>query len=222
MLHRMQLLGAEGRTQHPSLFPSTGCDERSRRTARLARHLARTSAGRFAAAVALVRVLALPHSVVDALCRYQLGMPSSLHYSAVLENHDAVDIDDGAESVGDNDTSPGATQLLQTLLDRSLRMGIERGRRLVQEDELRLLEYGPSDGNSLFLSTRQFQPSFTDHRVVSIWERHNLIMDHGSLCCLVDFGVCSSRATKPDVIPYGIVEEHRILWNDANLFSKGP
>lgn len=26
-------------------------------------------------------------------------------------------------------------------------------------------------------------------------------MDHGSLCCLVDFGVCSSRATKPDVIP---------------------
>ena len=76
-------------------------------------------------------------------------MAAALHDSAVVDHADLVGLGDRRQAVGDDNGRPPFTQGVQRLLDRLLGLRIEGGRRLVEQDDRRILEKRSSDSDAL-------------------------------------------------------------------------
>ena len=59
-------------------------------------------------------------------------------------------------------------QLTDSLLDQRLVLGIGIGGRLVQNDDGRLLEHGPRNGDALPLSAGEAVPGITGHGIIAL------------------------------------------------------
>jgi hypothetical protein len=81
-----------------------------------------------------------------------------LNNAAELQHYDAVEIPHGREPMRDGDDSQAA----ERLADRFLRFAVERGGRLVEQEERRVLEERPRDRNALTLSARELDASVAD------------------------------------------------------------
>ena len=57
---------------------------------------------------------------------------------AMIENRDAIGLEDGGEPVRDDDHRPPIHEAIQSLLDEALALRVERARRLVQEKNRRI------------------------------------------------------------------------------------
>ena len=85
-------------------------------------------------------------------------MRATLLDLSVLHNDDLVCIADRAQPVShDYDRLlPTADQLVQRLLHLMLRLGVQRGRCLVQEEQLRFTNEGTCDCYALLLAAGEF------------------------------------------------------------------
>ena len=83
---------------------------------------------------------------------------------AVLDDADPVGIDDGLQAVRHHDGGAPDAQLVQRLLHLALGFGVERRRRLVEQDDRRLLQEGARDGDALALAARQLGALLADVR----------------------------------------------------------
>ena len=59
-------------------------------------------------------------------------------------------------------------QALERLLDQPLALGVERRGGLVEQQDRRVLEQGPRDGQPLALAARDLHAALADHRVVAL------------------------------------------------------
>src|SRR5690606_1004595 len=100
---------------------------------------------------------------VLAVSLQQLVVTSHFDDPSCRENDDAVCRPDRREAVCDDDGRPSAFELLQRGLHLALGAVVERGRRLVQYEDRRILEQRPGDGDALALSSRQRQSAFSEH-----------------------------------------------------------
>jgi hypothetical protein len=85
-----------------------------------------------------------------------------LNNAAELQHYDAVEIPHGREPMRDGDDSAPLHQAAERLADRFLRFAVERGGRLVEQEERRVLEERPRDRNALTLSARELDASVAD------------------------------------------------------------
>ena len=72
------------------------------------------------------------------------------------------------QPVGDDDDRAAGGDALHVLLDDPLALVIELARRLVEDQDARVLHQGAGDGDALALPARQSGAAFADDRVVAL------------------------------------------------------
>src|SRR3546814_7262042 len=84
---------------------------------------------------------------VVAAARQQLGVAALLDDAPVVHHVDDVGRDHGGEAVGDDEGGAPADQLSQRLLNMALRLAVEGGGRLVEQQDGGVLQHGAGDGD---------------------------------------------------------------------------
>ena len=105
--------------------------------------------------------------------RAALGDPSA------VDHEDHVGLQDGGEPVRDGDRRPALHQRLQRRLHQALRVGVEAGRRLVQDQDARVLQDHARDREALLLAARELVPALPHDRVVPLGELDDPVVDVG-------------------------------------------
>ena len=75
-----------------------------------------------------------------------------LQQPAIVEDRDAVGVADGRETVRHDDRGATGHEPGQRLLDQALGLVVERAGGLVEDEDGRVLEDGPGDGDALALA----------------------------------------------------------------------
>ena len=99
-------------------------------------------------------------------------MRAALGHRAAVDNEDDVRADHGGEPVCDEDHRVLARpdEAVERRLDSRLVLGIERGRRLVEQQQLRPAQQAARDGEPLLLTAREPLSAVADAREVAILE----------------------------------------------------
>ena len=82
-------------------------------------------------------------------------MGAGLHDPPFVHHHDPVGLEDGGQSMGDHQCGAAAHGRVEGLLDQLLVLCIEGARGFVQEQDRRLADQGPGNGETLPLASRQ-------------------------------------------------------------------
>ena len=110
-------------------------------------------------------------SVHAILLRHQLLVPPRGDDLAVLEDGDHVGAPDRRQPVSHHDRRPADHHRLQRRLDGALRLGVQRARRLVEEEDPGVLEDGPRDGHALLLPAGELDAPLAGAGVVASGQR---------------------------------------------------
>ena len=105
---------------------------------------------------------------------------------------------------------------LQGALDFPLGAGVQRAGGLVQQQDRRVLEDGAGDGDALLLAARQFQAALAHHGVIAHRQLHDELVDLGQARRFLDLGLVGADAAIGDVVLDRVVEQHRVLRDDAD------
>ena len=100
-------------------------------------------------------------------------------------------------------------QFADRLLDMALGFGIERGGRLVEQDDRRVLDQRPRDGDALALAAGELQAVLADLRVVAGREAHDEIVRMGGLGGGDDLRFAGAELAERDVVADGAAEQVR-------------
>src|SRR2546425_109797 len=117
---------------------------------------------------ALGGVLDAVEARVDAIPGEELRVTAELRHAAALENRDAIGALDGGKAVGDDNGGAAAHQGIERRLPLALRLRIERGGGLVQDQHRCILEQRPGDRESLALAARKPQAVLADQRLQAV------------------------------------------------------
>ena len=110
--------------------------------------------------------LALPQPRVEAAGAKQRFVRPLLHDPAFVHHHQPVERGDRRKAMRDGDHRLVAHQILQALLDRRLHLRIERRRRLVEDEDRRILQDDAGDGDPLTLAAGKLDAALADMRGV--------------------------------------------------------
>ena len=94
-------------------------------------------------------------------------MRAFLGDGAVVEHDDPVHPRDGREPVGDGDHRLALHHAVERLLDRRLDLAVEGARRLVEDEDRRVLQDHPRQRYPLPLPARELHPALADVGVVA-------------------------------------------------------
>ena len=143
-------------------------------------------------------------------------MRALLAHLTMFHHHDQIGIGNGGQAVRNGDHRPPLPHFTQRILNVALGLGVQRARRLVQNQDAGVLQQGPRDADPLLFSARQFQPAFTDLGIVAIGQRHHKVMDLGRPRRLLDLFARRIRVAVGNVVIDRVVEQHGILRHHAN------
>ena len=120
-------------------------------------------AGRIGAVLArfLAPERALEGGVEPTLCD-ELVVRALLDDTALIHDHDEIGIANRGEPVGDHERGAPLHQLRDAALDQRLRLGIDVGGRLVEDEHLGVAEQGARERDQLALSGREVRPALAD------------------------------------------------------------
>src|SRR5438876_10704921 len=77
------------------------------------------------------------------------------HQPSLIEDEDASGTPDSRQSVGNDQSGAILGELSQRLLEQGLAFRIERARRLIEEQDRRIAQDRPANGDALALATRK-------------------------------------------------------------------
>ena len=104
-------------------------------------------------------------SVVPTIHLHQLIVRADIDNSAGIHDDNSIRSQHRGEPVCNDDRGSIFHQLLQGFLDELFTFGIERARGFIEEQDRRVLENSPCDGDSLALTSRQAGASLAEKRV---------------------------------------------------------
>ncbi len=100
--------------------------------------------------------------------------------------------------MGDHERGPVRHHVLERVLDERLRLRVEMGGGLVEDQDLGVLEDDPGDRDALLLSSRQPVSALADDRVVTARHRGDHVVDVGS-CGSLQLLVGGLRTRIPEI-----------------------
>src|ERR1700722_14893293 len=110
-------------------------------------------------------------------------MIASLNDLTSIKHQDLVSMPDGRKPVRDDKARPAQQQSLQSLLDLTLRFGINTGRRLIQNQQRWIFQNRPGNGYSLLFTDALPDPALADAGIQSgRYPRNKLISVRGAKC----------------------------------------
>ena len=146
-------------------------------------------------------------------------MVAELEDAAVADDGDGVGVAHRREAVGDEDDRRRfpRDERVQGPLDLGLGLRVERGRRLVQEQELRVPEEGARDGDALLLAAGDAHAALADVRVVARGEVADELVRERRLRGRGDGRRVRAVDAVGDVAVDRRVEELRLLGHDGEV-----
>src|SRR6478752_2774874 len=148
-------------------------------------------------------------------------MTAALNDDAIAQHEDDVCFLDGRQPVRDHDCGPVFHKSRQPFENQFFRSRIESRGRLVEDQDWAVAYDGACDGNPLALSTRECDPTFPDHGVVTLGQTINEFISIGKTSGVHNFSVCGFRLAVSDVLPDGSAEEQCFLQYETYLLPHG-
>src|SRR5208337_2622871 len=117
----------------------------------------------------------------NAVLPEQLGIGAGLDDPAVVEDEDAVAVEERGKAVGDENDRTVVPSGVDRLLDELLADVVQRRGALVEDQDWRVLEKGPGQRDSLPLAAGEILAPLRDAGLVTAGHPHDLVMDAGQL-----------------------------------------
>ena len=144
-------------------------------------------------------------------------MGAALDDTAVFDHQDLVGPANRGKPVRDHERRAPLHQVLEPLLNESLRFGIEAGCSLVQDQDARVRQDRASDRHALALAAGELHPALADDGVVLFGEPLSELVHAGNAAGFQDLLLGGAGAREGDVFFDGSVEQERILKHHAEL-----
>src|ERR1700736_387526 len=162
-----------------------------------------------------VTMLLVPQPAVDVATVEQLLMGADVVDPAAFEHEDRVGADQRGEAVRDDDQRPALGDAQQVGVDNRLAVGVERAGRLVEDQDPRIADQRPRDGEPLLLTARQVGRAFLDEGLVAARQLLDEFLGSGEprrLDDLLETGVGFRRG---DRLADRTAEQEILLQHDA-------
>src|SRR5690606_24756675 len=154
---------------------------------------------------------------VETALAQQLVVGAAFDDSALVHDEDLVGGLDGGEAVRDHEGGAAAAEVLESVPDEGLALGVEAGGGLVEDEDARIGDDGARDGDALALAAGELDAALADDGVVAVVEALDelvAVRDAGGGADLFEGG---AGACERDVLADGAVEEEVVLEDDAEL-----
>ena len=125
--------------------------------------------------------LGLVELVVEALLREQLVVRSLLDQLAVVQDEDQVGVADRGQPVGDHERGAALHQVLERVEDHGLGLGVDRGGRLVEDQDRRVLDEGARHADALALAARELCAPLAELGLVAVRQARDEVVGVGRL-----------------------------------------
>ena len=157
-----------------------------------------------------------PSAASSSSCR------ALLHDAAPLEHVDPVGVHDGGEPVRDEHRHHVAVarHLADGAGDLLLGERVERGGRLVEDQEVRPAQQRARDRQALLLAPRDLHPALADERVEAAVGPRQQALAGGALEHLQALGVGRAGLHEEQVLADRAREELRLLGDEADLLAQ--
>src|SRR3954466_720400 len=157
---------------------------------------------------------------VEALPPEQLVVGALLDDPAVLEHDDQVGVADRREPVGDDEGGSVGEEDAERVLDLAFGADVDRGRRLVEDQDSWVCEQGPGQGDQLALPEREPAAALLDLGFVAVLEPQDEVVGADCLRRLHDLLWARIRTAECDVLGDRPGEEEPLLRDDAELAAE--
>ena len=136
-----------------------------------------------------------------------------------IEHKDLVSLLNCPKPVRHRDHGAVPGQAPQGQVDGCFGHGVQIGGWLVEQQDRRIAQDGPCDGQALPLAAREQTPHLAYPRVITVGEMGDEVVDLRQLGCCLDLRVGRTQATQPDVLANCRIEEEHILKDRPHLRS---
>mgnify|MGYP000687891786 CR=1 FL=1 len=144
-------------------------------------------------------------------------MSTPLGDTAILHHQDLIRVLDGSQPVGDGEDRLPLGQGGQGLLDQVLVLRVHAGGGLVQDDDGRVLQNGPGDGDALTLSAGELLTRVPGGGVPAVLQTADKLLALGCPGGGEYLLIRGPRSAQPDVLLQGAVKEKVVLGDEADL-----
>ena len=149
--------------------------------------------------------------IIFSMFLHQLVMVAALNNASLLQNHNAVAVADGGESVGNDKSGAAVHQLIHTVLHDLLGSRIDRGGRFVKDQDRRICDGSTGDGEQLALSLALVCPITGQHRVIAVRKLMDKRIGIGELGSGNNFLICGIKLSIADIFHHRCREQMCIL-----------
>mmetsp|Transcript_31095 Transcript_31095/g.82843 ORF Transcript_31095/g.82843 Transcript_31095/m.82843 type:complete len:231 (+) Transcript_31095:420-1112(+) len=165
----------------------------------------------------------LPHEFrIETASAQELGMRTHLTHLALFQNNDAICGPNRGEAVRNDKGRTSLHQSLQGLLHSPLRVRVQCGGGLVQDEQARILQQRPGDGHALLLATRERGAGIADLGVQASRQALGEVVHQRRLGGLGHLGVRRTWPAVADVVADGAREQSGLLFDVGDLPSQLP
>src|SRR5581483_10730799 len=154
---------------------------------------------------------------VQTVLRHQFLVCAQLRDLAMFQHGYPVCDLDRAQAVRDHNGGTTLHQTFQGLLNQLLGLAIQRTGRFVQQQNARVFQERPCDGNTLALSPAQLDSTFADDGLVLARQLHDEIVCVGRFRRRDDLIFGGVESPIEDVFPHRSAKEQCFLRDDADL-----
>src|SRR5690606_10603067 len=154
---------------------------------------------------------------VQATAFDEVMVATAFHDRTILNDNNLIGMLDRTQPVGDYNRGSVLHQVGERLLYQAFRLRVERRGRFVKDQDGRIPEHRARNAEPLALAPRQLRAPLTDHGLIPFFHLRNEVVGIGDLRGTDNVIVGGILQPEGDVIKNGIVEENRLLGDDADL-----
>ena len=147
-------------------------------------------------------------------------MGAAIDDAAAVHDDHLIGEGDGRQPVRDDEGRPAGHRLAQPRLDRGLGGRVDRGGRVVEDQDPRIGKQRPGDRDSLALAPRERQPALADHGVVARRQLADEAVGLGPASGELDLLAGRARAGIGDVVGDAGAEEEAVVGHERDLRAK--
>mmetsp|Transcript_100078 Transcript_100078/g.169003 ORF Transcript_100078/g.169003 Transcript_100078/m.169003 type:complete len:813 (+) Transcript_100078:1867-4305(+) len=154
----------------------------------------------------------------------ELLVGPGLQHLPLVHHDDEVAVLDGRQPVGHGQDRHLVLRddVVQRRLHLPLAHVVQRARRLVQQQHLRLADDAARDGQALLLPPAELRPPRPDVGVVPVGQPEDGVVDVGALGRLVHLRLRGIRLAVPDVGAHRVVEQDGLLLHEPAVLAPPP
>ena len=157
---------------------------------------------------------------IGAIKLHQLVVRTAFDHAPAIEHQDTVGADNAGEAVRQNDRgTPGHEPIDRALNDRIV-LGIDRGQRLVENENRGIAKECPRDCQPLPLSAREPQPALANRGAVACRQRGNEVVRVGGACRGDELRPSGIGLAESQVVLDRAIEQIGVLPHDGNFSAR--